>query len=46
MPATPILYQPDARTTGMGSAIGIGRLGAILSPVGTGKLIDLGGRPA
>jgi benzoate transport len=42
---TPTLYQPDMRTTGMGSAIGIGRLGAILSPIGTGKLVDLGWHP-
>jgi len=42
---TPILYQPDARATGMGSAIGVGRLGAILAPIGTGKLIDLGWHP-
>jgi len=43
---TPTLYQPQARTTGMGSAIGIGRLGAILAPIGTGKLIDMGWHPA
>ncbi len=42
---TPILYQPDTRATGMGSAIGIGRLGAILSPIATGELIDLGWHP-
>ncbi len=39
---TPRLYQPDVRTTGMGWAIGIGRFGAILSPIAAGVLVDHG----
>jgi MFS family permease len=42
---TPRLYQPDVRTTGMGWAIGIGRFGAILSPIATGVLVDHGWQP-
>ena len=42
---TPTLYQPDVRTTGMGWAIGIGRFGAIASPIATGVLVDHGWRP-
>jgi benzoate transport len=42
---TPTLYLPDVRTTGMGWAIGIGRIGAILAPIGTGKLVDHGWHP-
>jgi benzoate transport len=37
---TPPLYPPQLRTTGMGWAIGIGRFGAILSPIGAGALVD------
>ena len=40
--ATPILYPADIRATGMGWAIGIGRLGAILAPVIAGLLVDRG----
>jgi benzoate transport len=43
--ATPPLYPPGVRTTGMGWAIGIGRFGAILSPIGAGVLVDAGWRP-
>jgi benzoate transport len=39
---TPPLYPPEVRTTGMGWAIGIGRLGAILAPIGAGMLVDAG----
>jgi benzoate transport len=39
---TPALYPAAIRTTGMGWAIGIGRLGAILSPVTAGLLVDGG----
>jgi MFS family permease len=42
---TPTLYQADVRTTGMGWAIGIGRFGAILSPIATGILVDHGWHP-
>jgi MFS family permease len=39
---TPLLYPPAVRTTGMGWAIGIGRLGAILAPITAGVLLDSG----
>ncbi len=38
----PLLYPAAIRTTGMGWAIGIGRLGAILAPVIAGLLVDRG----
>jgi MFS family permease len=40
--ATPLLYPAGIRATGMGWAIGIGRLGAILAPVVAGWLVDRG----
>ncbi len=39
---TPALYPAAVRTTGMGWAIGIGRLGAILAPLLAGVLVDGG----
>jgi benzoate transport len=42
---TPTLYGADLRTSGMGWGIGIGRIGAILAPLATGVLVDLGWRP-
>ncbi|WP_394843572.1 MFS transporter [Pendulispora brunnea] len=39
---TPALYPPSIRTTGMGWAIGIGRLGAILAPSTAGFLVEGG----
>jgi cyanate permease len=42
----PTLYPTAVRATGMGSAIGIGRLGAILAPVASGALLDRGWTPA
>jgi benzoate transport len=39
---TPLLYPAAIRTTGMGWAIGIGRIGAILAPVVAGLLVDRG----
>jgi benzoate transport len=42
---TPTLYPPGVRTTGMGWAIGIGRIGAILAPAVTGVLVDQGWKP-
>jgi benzoate transport len=42
---TPPIYQPQLRTTGMGWALGIGRVGAILSPIATGILADRGWQP-
>lgn len=38
----PILYPANTRATGMGWAIGIGRIGAILSPMIAGLLVDAG----
>ena len=38
----PILYSAPMRATGMGWAIGIGRMGAILAPLVTGLLVDAG----
>jgi len=40
--ATPTLYPAAIRATGMGWAIGIGRIGAILAPVVAGLLVDGG----
>lgn len=39
---TPSLYPPAIRATGMGWAIGIGRIGAILAPLIAGFLVDRG----
>lgn len=38
-------YPVTVRTTGMGYAIGIGRLGAILAPLTAGLLLDSGWKP-
>src|SRR5207237_102196 len=38
----PSLYPTAVRATGMGCAIGIGRLGAILAPFASGALLDRG----
>jgi MFS transporter, AAHS family, vanillate permease len=40
--AAPTLYPAAIRATGMGWAIGIGRLGAILAPIVAGVLVDGG----
>lgn len=40
--ATPALYPAAIRATGMGWAIGIGRLGAILAPIAAGLFVDRG----
>lgn len=37
---TPALYATRVRGTGMGWAIGVGRIGAILAPMVTGRLVD------
>lgn len=37
---TPSMYAPEQRVTALGWAIGMGRMGAILSPLVAGKLID------
>lgn len=38
---TPSVYGPSVRATGVGWGIGIGRIGAILSPIVAGALLDL-----
>lgn len=38
----PTLYAPDFRSTGVGTAIGVGRLGSIASPILAGMLLDAG----
>lgn len=40
-----IIYPAAVRTTGMGWAIGIGRMGAILAPLTAGVLLDRGWAP-
>lgn len=42
---TTLIYDASVRATGMGWAIGIGRLGAIVSPLVAGGLIDKGWQP-
>jgi len=37
-----MLYSPSLRATGMGWGIGVGRVGAILSPIVAGALLDAG----
>ena len=39
---TAVAYDTGIRATGVGTAIGIGRIGAILSPIAAGTLLDLG----
>jgi hypothetical protein len=41
----PGLYPTAVRATGMGMAIGIGRIGAILAPAVSGALLDAGWTP-
>lgn len=42
----PPFYPTAVRATGMGAAVGIGRLGAILAPLASGALLDHGWEPA
>lgn len=42
---TPQSYPASVRSTGAGWAIGIGRVGAILAPMATGGLLDVGWTP-
>jgi benzoate transport len=42
---TPAVYSTEIRSTGMGWAIGIGRIGAILSPMLAGRLLDASWTP-
>lgn len=39
---TPAVYSPSLRATGMGWGIGVGRVGAILSPIVAGAFLDAG----
>jgi benzoate transport len=41
----PAIYAPAVRTTGMGWAIGVGRIGAIVAPLTAGVLLDGGWQP-
>jgi benzoate transport len=41
----PMLYPTHLRTTGVGFAMGLGRIGGILSPLVAGILLDLSWRP-
>ncbi|MNN48788.1 putative 3-hydroxyphenylpropionic transporter MhpT [compost metagenome] len=43
---TPSIYSATQRVTGLGWGIGIGRAGAILSPLVAGRLIDAQWQPA
>ena len=42
---TAVAYDTRIRATGVGAAIGIGRIGAILSPTIAGALLDVGWTP-
>ena len=37
-----VYYDTDVRTTGVGFAIGFGRIGAIISPLVAGTFLDAG----
>lgn len=39
---SPIFYSPAGKVTGVGSAISLGRLGAMTGPLLTGKILALG----
>ncbi|EME60642.1 vanillate transporter [Rhodococcus ruber BKS 20-38] len=39
---TPAVYAPSLRATGMGWGIGVGRIGAIMSPIVAGAFLDAG----
>ena len=41
----PLSYPISVRATGMGAAIGVGRLGAIVAPIVAGGLLDIGWTP-
>ncbi|EOG3620229.1 MFS transporter [Pseudomonas putida] len=43
---TPSLYSTEQRVTALGWGIGVGRLGAIVSPLVAGRLIDASWKPA
>ncbi|WP_246361348.1 MFS transporter [Haloechinothrix aidingensis] len=41
----PTLYDPSIRATGVGTALAVGRIGAIVAPTAAGALLDFGLRP-
>jgi benzoate transport len=41
----PMTYSADLRSTGVGTAMGFGRVGSILSPIAVGGLLDIGWTP-
>lgn len=41
----PLVYDASNRATGVGLAIGVGRIGSMLSPAISGILLDLGWAP-
>ncbi|WP_370682634.1 MFS transporter [Comamonas sp. GB3 AK4-5] len=41
----PVVYGSDVRATGMGWGIGVGRIGAIVSPLAAGSLLDAAWSP-
>lgn len=43
---TPTFYEPEQRVTALGWGIGMGRIGAILSPLVAGRLIDANWHPS
>ena len=42
---SPVVYGPAVRTTGVGTALAVGRAGAILAPTAAGALLDAGWTP-
>lgn len=42
----PLFYRTDVRATGVGSAVSVGRLGAMSGPLVAGKMLALGGGTA
>ncbi len=42
---SPVVYDASVRATGVGWGIGIGRIGAIVSPTVAGVLLDAGWQP-
>lgn len=41
----PVMFDPHNRATALGLGIGIGRIGAIIMPLGVGALLDMSWRP-
>ncbi|WP_437065239.1 hypothetical protein [Streptomyces sp. enrichment culture] len=42
---TPSVYATSLRATGVGAAISVGRVGAIIAPSAAGRLLDVGWTP-